>query len=193
MTTVRQAPSCHRCGRAAKNIFRLFAGLTCLERLAAAPAGTELTPSASARSRKQRIAPEGRPRTSCQKNPAMTAKRSSRSAPSPAANWSESAPSFSASPAPRQWSGKTWPPEPRSERPERAATRRNKGDKANALLNLPLPNGHRLLVGADRLREVTEHENGGAQLRLKDTTLPVLETPEAVTTLLKAASRNPSG
>lgn len=36
MTTVRQAPSCGRCGRAALNIFRLCAGMICLECLVAA-------------------------------------------------------------------------------------------------------------------------------------------------------------
>lgn len=61
------------------------------------------------------------------------------------------------------------------------------------MLTLPLPNGHRLLISVDSIHEIMEHRNGGAQRRLKDTTLPVLETPEAVTTLLKAASRNPSG
>lgn len=61
------------------------------------------------------------------------------------------------------------------------------------MLNLTLPNGHRLLIGANRIHEVKEHENGGAQLRLKDTSLQILETPETATALLKAASQNPGG
>lgn len=61
------------------------------------------------------------------------------------------------------------------------------------MLNLTLPNGHRLLVSTARIREVAEYENGGAQLRLKDTTLQILETPETVTALLRTAGQNPGG
>lgn len=60
------------------------------------------------------------------------------------------------------------------------------------MLNLTRPNGHRLLISTDRIREVTERENGSAQLRLKDTSLQTLESPETVTALLKNAGQSPA-